>query len=283
MNQVQLSPPNSMNTIIERAALDPTFDLDKLQRLLDMQEASQIRFSDQAFTAAHASAEAEMGSVITDKRNDQTRSNYATFAQVDREARPIYTRHGFAISFTTEPTGLPEQLLVVGTLSHRDGGSRRYQVPVPIVTTGFKGQQMMTPIHATMSAISYGKRNLEVMMFNLQVDADSDGNAPRKAPTPRARADASTPPATEYTDPETGEVVVLSEGRAPGIIPWKAQDTWQSWGRRFIAHLRTSTNLNDVQQWVDLNTTNLHRMETEVPAMRVNLASSIDAFKETLA
>lgn len=271
-------------SIIERAAADPTFDLDKLQRLLDMREAEEIRNADKAFAASHTAAEAEMETINANARNDQTRSRYATFAQVDRDVRPIYTRHGFNISFTTEPMGTPDMLLVVGTLSHRQGGSRRYQVPVPIVTKGFKGTEMMTPIHATMAAISYGKRNLEIMMFNLAIGEDADGNAPRQPPAPRQVHNPNAPKQNEYTHPETGEVINLEgEHLTPAMITWTDKDVWQSWVPRFMAHLKTSATLDEVQQWLDLNTSMLLKLADEKPATAVGLNAAVEGFRKKLA
>lgn len=271
--------------VIVRAAQDPNFDVDKLERLVAMQEAQQQRQADQLFNEAHAAAEAEMETINTDANNPQTRSKYATFAQVDRAARPIYTKHGFAISFTTEPMGTPDNILVVGTLSHRLGGSKRYQVPVPIVTKGFRGTEMMTPIHATMAAISYGKRNLEIMMFNLAIGEDSDGNAPRRPPSFEQTAKATGPKLgpTEYIDLETGELVSLAHP-TPGMIEWsQAFDSWGSWGQRFAAHLRTSANLDELQQWQDLNKSKLDQMGQEKPATAANMQAAIAAFRKSLA
>jgi hypothetical protein len=272
----QLATTAGLPSIIERAALDPEFDIEKLQRLLDMNEASEIRNAEKAFTSAHAAAEAEMETINTDANNPQTRSKYATFAQVDRAARPIYTRHGFGISFTTEPMGTPDSLLVVGTLSHRGGSSRRFQVPVPIVTKGIQGREMMTPIHATMAAISYGKRNLEIMMFNLAVGDDNDGNVPRRPP-PR--------PIQEHVDRETGEVTTTPmEHQTPGLVEWvDGADTWATWTPRFTALLRTSTTLDEVQQWLDLNLSTLNRMKQEKPASHENIRAGVDAFRKGFA
>ena len=281
LNQVTPTQPG-LPTIIERAAGDPNFDVDKLQRLLDMQEAGEIRAADKLFAQALTAAEAEMEMINTNARNDQTKSKYATFAQVDREVRPIYTKHGFSITFTTEPTGMPNSILVVGTLSHHGGASRRYQVPVPITTQGFKGQAMMTETHATMAAVSYGRRNLEVMMFNLQIGDDTDGNAPRQPPQPAERQEPKK--SNEYTHPETGEVINLDgEHLTPGMIEWLEKDVWQTWVPRFLAHVRTSQTADEAQRWVDLNTSRLQTLATEKPATAVAVNASIDAFKKRFA
>ena len=283
MNQVTTTQPG-LPTIIERAAGDPNFDVDKLQRLLDMQEAGEVRAADKLFAQSLTAAEAEMETINTNAKNDQTRSKYATFAQVDREVRPIYTKHGFGITFTSEPTGMPKSILVVGTLSHRGGASRRYQVPMPITTQGFKGQAMMTETHATMAAITYGRRNLEIMMFNLQIGDDLDGNAPRQPPQPRQAQATQAEKHNEYTHPETGEVIVLDgEHLTPGMIEWLEKDVWQTWVPRFLAHVRTSQTADEAQQWVDLNTSRLQTLAAEKPATAVAVDKSIDAFKKGFA
>ena len=137
--------------------MDPNFDVDKLERLVAMQEASQQRNGDQHFNEALSKAEAEMSTIATNANNPQTKSRYATFARLDGEIRPIYTSHGFGIQFNTEPMGEPNMIRVVGMLSN-GMIQRRFQVDMPIVTQGIRGQDMMTRTHATMSAISYGKR-----------------------------------------------------------------------------------------------------------------------------
>ena len=37
----------------------------------------------------------------TDSGNPQTRSKYASLAAIDRALRPIYTKHGFSVTFDT--------------------------------------------------------------------------------------------------------------------------------------------------------------------------------------
>jgi hypothetical protein len=290
MNNLATQQPQQtgLPAIIERAALDPTFDIEKLQRLLDMQEAAEIRNADRAFTAALSAAEAEMETINTNANNPQTRSRYATFAQVDREARPIYTRHGFAISFTTEPMSTPETLLVVGTLSHRLGASKRHQVPVPIVTKGIAGKEMMTPIHATMTSISYGKRNLEILMFNLAIGDDTDGNAPRRPPQqqrqefnrPTHNPNASSMPAE--VDPFTGEVIENAADYHvdPVAITFGPSDDFRSWGEKLMWGVRKSLTIDEVDQWILLNQENLMRLRDTKPAMFATLQSAIDTVKE---
>src|SRR5882762_8626465 len=163
--------------MIERAARDPSIDIDKLDRLLLMRERENARVAEQTFNAAMAAAQAEMEPIRFDSSNDQTRSRYASYATLDRTVRPIYTRHGFALSFNTADAALPEQARIVCDACHAGGHTRRYHVDMPVDGKGARGGDVMTKTHAMGSGISYGMRYLLRMIFNLAIDQDDDGNA----------------------------------------------------------------------------------------------------------
>src|SRR5690606_22703208 len=91
--------PANLLQIIERASKDPTVDMDKLERLMAMHERMVARNAESAFNAAMEACQAEMRPISADATNPQTRSKYATYGKLDKALRPIYTRHGFSISF----------------------------------------------------------------------------------------------------------------------------------------------------------------------------------------
>ncbi len=176
--------------MIERAARDPAIDVDKLDRLLQMRERENARVAEQAFNAALADAQTEMQPVAADSDNSQTRSRYASYAALDRAVRPVYTKHGFGLSFTTEEAPGPEQARIVCDVCHAGGHTRRYRVDMPVDGKGARGGDVMTKTHAMGSGISYGMRYLLRMIFNLAIDQDDDGNAAGGRP---AKAVASKP------------------------------------------------------------------------------------------
>lgn len=281
-----LPAPQGYQSVIERAALDPNFDVDKLERLVAMQEQQETRAGDRNFNEALSAAEAEMTVISTNANNPQTRSRYATFARLDGEIRPIYTKHGFGVSWNTEPMGEPNMIRVVGMLSN-GGVQRRFQVDMPIVTQGMRGQDMMTRTHATISAISYGKRALLIMMFNLAIGDDDDGNraggAVRRPPPPvnQARNSQAQPHQQqpfELTDPDTGEVI-----DKPAAVAFTAQDDYGTWGQRFLGAVRNlSTTIDEIDRWVELNHETLSKMEKDKPAHFDVLRSRINEIKEGL-
>lgn len=178
--QVPATVPESTTIfqVIERAARDPNVDIDKLERLLQLQERMQERQATGDFDNAMADAQEQMRQVRADANNPQTRSKYASYSQLDAALRPVYSRHGFAISFDTEPAA-ENYVRVVGRVSHRGGHRQRYQIDMPADGKGAKGNDVMTKTHATGSAVTYGKRYLLCMIFNVAIGngTDDDGNA----------------------------------------------------------------------------------------------------------
>jgi hypothetical protein len=166
--------------LVERAATDPAFDPDKIDKLLVMWERTKQSAAEAEFNDAMARAQSEMEPIRKDASNPQTHSKYASYAAIDLAVREIYTRHGFCLSFNTEDMPGVQEVRVVCLVS-RGGYTRRYQVEVPTDGKGLRGNDMMTATHALASGIQYGRRYLKTMIFDLSttetVRVDDDGNA----------------------------------------------------------------------------------------------------------
>ena len=164
--------------MVERLALADNVDVDKLDRMLAMKERVDARLAENAFNEAMADAQKEMRAVAPDSNNPQTRSKYASYAALDKALRPIYTKHGFALSFGTADGAAELYVRVTCHVSHRAGHSRDYHFDMPADGKGAKGGDVMTKTHAAGSAASYGMRYLLKMIFNVAVgEDDDDGNA----------------------------------------------------------------------------------------------------------
>ncbi len=169
--------PTSILNIIDRASRDPSVDVDKLDRLLQMQARVQADTARREFDNAMADAQEGMKAIQADAENSQTRSRYATYAQLDKAIRPIYSAHGFALTFNTGDAPRQDELRVLATLSHRGGHRQEYKIDMPADGKGARGNDVMTRTHATGAAAQYGQRYLLKFIFNLAVgDVDDDGN-----------------------------------------------------------------------------------------------------------
>lgn len=169
---------------ISRAASDPSIEIDKFERLMSMYERIEGKRAEQAYNAAMSEAQAEMGRVSADATNPQTRSKYASYHKLDKALRPVYTRHGFSLSFDTGEAPGPEVVRVVCHVSHSGGHTRTHHVDMPADGKGAKGGDVMTKTHAAGSAMSYGMRYLLKLIFNVAVgEDDDDGNRASAGPT----------------------------------------------------------------------------------------------------
>jgi hypothetical protein len=158
--------------------------VDKLDHLLRLQERVRDTDARKFYNAAMSAAQAEMGRISTDALNPQTRSRYATYGQLDKALRPIYSRHGFSVSFNTADSPLEQHVRVLATVAHSEGHEREFQADIPCDGKGPKGNDVMSKTHAAGSAMSYGQRYLLKLIFNVAIgETDDDGNgASGKAP-----------------------------------------------------------------------------------------------------
>lgn len=215
LTTIDAPPAEGFALMLERLATNPAADVDKLRALVELHERAEQRDAARAFNEAMTDAQSQMSKVVTDKDNSQTKSRYATYAALDAAVRPVYTAHGFGLSFTTERTEREAEVRVVCLVSHRGGYVRRYEIDMPADGKGAKGGDVMTRTHATGSAVSYGMRYLLKMIFNIATGergADDDGNG-------AARTSAEAP--AGFADWFSDLDATADEGAAKLQTAWK--------------------------------------------------------------
>src|SRR5258708_7588833 len=164
-------------TTFERLATAPNMDVDRLERLMQLYERLQARSAEEQFNAAMSSAQKQMRPIAADSENPQTRSRYASYAQLDRALRPVYTEYGFGLSFDTGDSPKEDHVRVLCYATHGGGHARTYHIDMPADGKGAKGGDVMTKTHAAGAAMSYGMRYLLKMIWNVAVgEEDRDGN-----------------------------------------------------------------------------------------------------------
>ena len=173
-----ISESTAIIQVIERAARNPNVDIDKMERLLQMQERIMEREAIRSFNEAMRAAQAAMPQVVADADNDQTRSRYARYETVSAAVQPIITEHGFSLSFGEEDSPKPNHLRIVCDVAHVGGYTKRYHGDVPFDMAGIKGNVNKTPTHAYGSTKSYGRRYLKLDIFDIAIKGiDDDGIA----------------------------------------------------------------------------------------------------------
>ena len=183
MNNPVAEVQSNTVSMFERLAKDPAVDVTKLEKLMELQERAIARDAKAQFVSAMAAAQAEMKAVATDSDNPQTRSRYASYEALDRALRPIYSKHGFALSYDTDDSPKAEHVRVLCEVMHIGGHSKTYHADMPADGKGAKGGDVMTKTHAVGSTMSYGQRYLLKGIFNVRVgEEDDDGNGATSLP-----------------------------------------------------------------------------------------------------
>lgn len=163
--------------VVLQSALDKGATPEQLVILSDLAEKWEAKKLKAAFDNALSRAQAKIRRIGVDSSNPQTHSKYASYAKLDGAIRPAYSDEGLSLSFDTGVATRPESLTVYCDVN-LNGYTKRYSVEMPADGKGAKGNDVMTRTHATGSAISYGKRYLLNMIFNLAIgETDDDGNA----------------------------------------------------------------------------------------------------------
>lgn len=160
--------------VIARAARDPNVDIDKMERLLEMQERVHARNAKAAYYSALADMQPNLPAIIErggiKDRTGNIQSTYALWEDINDVIKPILSASGFALSFKCRRTD--NEIIVTGILSHREGHSEETEVSLPSDTSGSKNA-----VQAVGSSTQYGKRYTASALLNLTtVGADDDGH-----------------------------------------------------------------------------------------------------------
>lgn len=170
----------SILEIIAEVARDPSSDPEKLRIVIDLHQSLRQEERERQFAEAMHAAQAQMRQVARNARNNTTNSRYATLDKIDEEIRPIYSQHGFSLSF-----GMPQNtetgVEMVCTVFHTNGLAREYRIGGALDNKGVKGLINKTDIQAVGSTVSYLRKYLVTMIFNIVMsDEDNDGQDTRK-------------------------------------------------------------------------------------------------------
>ena len=191
MNEViEVKNNDTILGMIERMAINPDFDVAKMQALLDIRNQELVRLDEQhqleltrkakqEFAADYVLMSAKLPLIAKSKRNEHTKSKYAALEDINQEIRPILGSHGFSITADiTEQT--KESISVEVTLLHKGGHEKSLKLTLPIDSKGSGGNANKTEIQGIASSITYAKRVAICALLNISTGDDVDGNAVRE-------------------------------------------------------------------------------------------------------
>lgn len=149
-----------------------------LERLLDLHERVEAGKAEAAYTGAMVACQKEMPVVLHDSTNKHTKATYASLETIQEFTKPIYTRHGFSLSWGEGDTSRPGFVRVVCDVMHEGGHTKRYFGDYPLDGTGAKGGSNMNALQGRVSSNTYAQRDLLRSIFNITIkgkDADGEG------------------------------------------------------------------------------------------------------------
>lgn len=168
--------PQAARTLEEVAlevARDQTADLTKMRELITLVHEQKVN-------SVIALAKPEMPVIVADSFNTHTKSKWARLEKVSAALDPIMRRHHLTITWGMADSPMPDHYRVIGDLvwTPQPGVSyvKKYFLDVPSDAAGPKGGGTKSPVQGIGSAISYARRYLKLMMFDITIAReDTDG------------------------------------------------------------------------------------------------------------
>ena len=172
------APTNPLQAVLSDPARLAELDVEKLERLMEMQRTLDADDARRQFYAAFRDVQDAMWRVPKRGLNTSTRSRYALAEDVYAMLDPITTRHGFSRSFSTEASSLDNHIRFVLTVRHSAGHHETHRFDAPVDDVGMKGNPTKTRLHGMASSYTYVERHMVCKVFGVQTgEADDDGNA----------------------------------------------------------------------------------------------------------
>jgi hypothetical protein len=175
--------PSTVLALIERVALDPRADVEKLERMMAMYDRLKAKEAELAHNAAkgrilkklacikivkNASVLYEIDKGKPEKATYEA-FKYAPLEEIDKHLRPLLAGEDMDLSYSAEPREGGD-ILIRGRLKHLPGGHYEDSLmPAPPDTTGGKSN-----VQAVGSTNSFLRRYVACNIFNIVVVGDDD-------------------------------------------------------------------------------------------------------------
>lgn len=167
----QMMPADPMVSMIERMVMDPSVDLDRLDRMFAMKERIEAENAKKAYAAAFAKMQAELP-IIPERgairnRDKEVQSTYPLWEDVVAALRGPMADHGLSMSFDRRKE---DQRTFFGCIvTHEQGHSQRAEIDLPRDDSGSKNA-----VQGEGSTVSYGQRYSSKMLINWTSEGTED-------------------------------------------------------------------------------------------------------------
>ena len=171
-NQIQATPAHLLQLAVNQGA-----DLDKLEKLMDLQERWEKNEARKAYVQAMSDFKASPPEITKDKHveHGNTKYDHATLANVTNTINAALSQHGLSSAWKTDQAD--KMITVTCTITHVGGHSESTSLTAGADTSGSKN-----PIQAIGSAITYLQRYSLLSLTGLAakgMDDDGGGSDPQ--------------------------------------------------------------------------------------------------------
>ena len=170
------SSPAAMMT----AAISKGMDLDKLEKMLELQERWEANEAKKAFFKAVAAFKENPPEVLKDKENSQfskgdKKAMYVSLGNLLKTVNPVLGEHGLSVSFEISQ---PDKMIQVSCrLNHRMGHSEIVTMEAPPDDSGGNAKNPIQKIKSTVTYLRAATFEAVTGLAATDSNLDDDGNS----------------------------------------------------------------------------------------------------------
>lgn len=170
------APPQTFLQAFMQAARDPRVNPEKMAALKQM-------MTEQQWIESMLAAQSEIGEhkIVKTTYNEHTRSHYIKLEALSAVIDPIARKHGFFLVYGMSDSPLDDHYRITCDVAHKSGHVVHKEVDIGTDAAGPKGGGTKSLAQGSGSSISYGRRYLKAMVFDVAIAGeDHDGATPKQ-------------------------------------------------------------------------------------------------------
>ena len=164
---IQAVKSNTLN-MVEQLLQRPDLDIEKLDKLLNLQAREEAKYARSEYLAAVAQAQPEIPPIPKNGKGNNDK-RYALWEDMQAKVFPVTSKYGLTVTHKTRVEN--DRVIVTCIISHVGGHEEVTELPLPIDGTGSKNA-----VQAIGSSVSYGKRYTAAALLGIRLEGeDNDG------------------------------------------------------------------------------------------------------------
>lgn len=170
-----VSDPSPVSLLAQ--ALAQGVNTEQLQQFMDMQQQHERNEARKAYAQDMVKCQSKMPQIMAQVEGEKTNSYYAKLGHINMLITPVYTKHGFSLSFGHGVAALEDEIRTTCRVLHKSGHCEDFFIDLPPDLAGAQGTVNKTAIHARASSNTYGQRYITKGIFNLSILSEDDDGA----------------------------------------------------------------------------------------------------------